>query len=383
MSGIRPFTAADVEAVASLYEREMRSGSGTPAPGLREYLTQVFLDEEGLAGGLRSLVYAQDGEVRAFLGIQGRRFLLDGRPVVLGYCGPLVTAPGSHALAAFLMKAFLDGPQEISLTDGATSSAVRLWTRARGAPHHLTMVRWTRLFRPWAFTSNYLSRRPRLGRLWRPIEWLGRPLAALADRATRALTGGLFRSAPATLRAEPLTPAGMRLGLAALSRQYRLRRDYDEAFLAHLFDEMRRLEERGTLRAHLLRNDAGDIAGWYVYYHNRGGISRVVEIAARPQTVRDVILHLFADADAGGATALQGRLEPALAEPLSHLRTSLQYAPSAALVHSRDPEFFGILCRGEALLTRLDGEWWLGFQLAQLPSPDSRGPRSAPLPAGA
>jgi hypothetical protein len=31
------------------------------------------------------------------------------------------------------------------------------------------------------------------------------------------------------------------------------------------------------------------------------------------------------------------------------------------LVHSRDPEIMAAIHRGEAFLSRLEGEWWLRF----------------------
>ena len=59
---------------------------------------------------------------------------------------------------------------------------------------------------------------------------------------------------------------------------------------------------------------------------------------------------------------LRGRIEPHLLEPLGRRRCLFRYN-GGALVHARDPAVSAALAAPEALLTRLDGEWWMGHHL--------------------
>jgi hypothetical protein len=53
-----------------------------------------------------------------------------------------------------------------------------------------------------------------------------------------------------------------------------------------------------------------------------------------------------------------GRVEPRLVGPLSERRTLLRFGDGRMLVQARRDELVDAILRGDALLTRLDGEWW-------------------------
>ena len=102
--------------------------------------------------------------------------------------------------------------------------------------------------------------------------------------------------------------------------------------------------------------------GWFVYYLRRGGVSDVLQVVSAPRAVDRVLDDLFAHAGRSGAALLRGRLEPLLVDALGRRRCVFRYN-GGALVHSRDPEILRAIAAGEALLTRLDGEWWMGHHI--------------------
>ena len=59
-----------------------------------------------------------------------------------------------------------------------------------------------------------------------------------------------------------------------------------------------------------------------------------------------------------GAAALYGRLEPLLVAPAVNAPSSIRPSDGRLLVHARDHELATVLRAGDALLTRMDGEWW-------------------------
>ena len=108
----------------------------------------------------------------------------------------------------------------------------------------------------------------------------------------------------------------------------------------------------------------GDLLGWYIAYLKPRGRSQVMDIAAVKGQLEVVVDCLFADAWQSGAAALEGRMEPALYEPLSSRRCLVRYG-TRALFHSRDPDVAAAISLGGSALTRLDGEWWMGHHTEQ------------------
>lgn len=94
--------------------------------------------------------------------------------------------------------------------------------------------------------------------------------------------------------------------LPSVSQRRRLYPDYDELFLAWLFDEMAQVRSRGELVKRLIRNREDRVLGWYVAYLQHRGLSQVMQIAARERDAQAVLDHLFYDAQSAGVAALAG-----------------------------------------------------------------------------
>ncbi|MGH2987329.1 MAG: hypothetical protein ACRDLO_11680, partial [Solirubrobacterales bacterium] len=142
------------------------------------------------------------------------------------------------------------------------------------------------------------------------------------------------------------------------------RPDYDTAFAGWLLDELAAVHARGKLRARLVRDADGGALGWFAYYLVPGGLSPAVSVVAGDEPSAGAVLDaLFDDATDGGAAGVHGRLEPLLVAPAAARGCFLRYV-GEALVHARDPAVAALATSRHALLTRLEGEWWMGPQLA-------------------
>jgi hypothetical protein len=355
VSGIRPLERDDLPQVVELYERTMRSGSPTPPPGLLGYFERTLLDHPWAEPDVPSLVYeARDGRILGFLGSHVRRLQFDGRRIRMGCSGQLVSDPEQRRLAigAKLTRSYLSGPQELTITDGATDVVHEMWVNLGGHAAHPGSLAWTRLFRPGrAVGDRWLERRGN-----QRSRRLARAAWPLLDRPARLIARPPAR--PTDVEADELTPRALIEHQPHARGDARLWVDYDVPFLDWLFREMAAVRTRGTLTCRLLRRD-GHILGWYVAYMKPHGLSEVMQIAAARREVGTVLDWLFADAWRSGAAAIEGRLEPALYEPLSGRRCVLRYT-TRALFHTRDPELAAAISLGGATLTRLDGEWWMG-----------------------
>jgi hypothetical protein len=355
VSRIRPVEREDLAQVVELYERTMRSGRRTAAPGLAAYFERTLLDHPWADPEIPSLVFEGEGNrVLGFMGSHVRRLLIDGRQIRMGCGGLLVSDPQERRLGigAWLLRRYLSGPQDLTITDGATDVVHEMWVRSGGYALHPGSLVWTRLFRPWRAVGDLwlgLQGKERLQRILGPA-WA--PLDAPTSRVTRP------PDRPAGVQVEELTPRALIEHQTEVVGNARLRVDYDEPFVGWLFREMAAVRTRGTLARRLLRRE-GRLLGWYVAYLRPRGISEVMSVMATKGQLGTVLDCLFADAWQSGADALEGRLEVPLYEPLSRRRCWLQYG-ARALFYSRDPDVLAAISLGKSALTRLDGEYWMG-----------------------
>jgi hypothetical protein len=360
---VRPMTPEDLPGVAALFEHVARSGSREASPGLASYLARTLFDCPWSDPEIPPLVYESgSGSITGFLGAHARRFRFAGRPIRLACAGPLVTEPdGSKRLAGALLvlRMIRSGPQDMTITDGANAASRRLTETAGGESAYLGALGWIRLLRPASFANNHVFGRRRSRRPAR-IGALLRPLAASADALIGTKQG--LRPLPPDATADELTPGTLLDNLEAVTRSLQLYPDYDEAYLCWAFTEMERVTSRGRLVTSLVRDGRGRFLGWYVYYLQPGGECWVIQIAAVRRKVGLVIDHLFHHAYVGGGTAVRGRVEPGLLEPLSERGGIFRYA-GTSILHSRDPALLATAVSADSLLTYLDGEWWMGPHL--------------------
>lgn len=126
-------------------------------------------------------------------------------------------------------------------------------------------------------------------------------------------------------------------------------------------ERARQRKDHRRLRKLLVKDEAQNINGWFVYSLSRDGVGEVLPMAAKPHAARQVVEHLLEDAAQQGVVALSGRLEPAFAPELSENHCLLHRRERWTLIHSKNPELLYAIQRGDAFLTRLEGEWCLRF----------------------
>ncbi len=359
MSGIRALRSADLPAVCALYERVVRSGTTEYPAALPGYFERTLLDHPWFDDTIPSLVYeTQDGEIVGFIGSYTRRMRLDGRALRLACSGQLVAAPETRhkGVGALLMRRYLAGPQDITITDGATDHVRRIWTGLGGRTSTTQSIGWVKFLRP-SKVGEFLTRRR--GREWltRSLRFVGSGVDAaarrIADRVPR-----LLPAEPATT-ADELGPDDLVEQLRQADGRLRLRPDYDAAYVRWLFTELDAVTFRGTPVHHLVRDGRGRVLGWYVYCLEPGSIAQVMQVAAPGGDVEAVLGHLFWHADTRGAAAVTGRVEAHTIAELQRNRCLL--VPSEwSLVQSEDQGVLALLDTPRTLLTRLDGEWWMG-----------------------
>jgi len=358
MSAIRPLTRDDLPGAVALYAEVVHAGP--PPAGLAGQFERTLFGHPWVDEEIPSLVYddPQHGIV-AFLGSHVRRMRTDGRDLRIGCSGQLVARQGSGppGVGALLLRRYLSGPQDLSTTDGANDTVRVMWERLGGLTAPTYSMGWTRVLRPAGFAVELAARR-------RPYRAAGAAahVARMVDSgAIRIAASGLAAATPQTSDS-PLGADELLDALERLPRSYRLRPAYDRPFLEWLFAEATAVAQRGELRRRVVRAPDGSLAGWYVLYIKPGGISSVLQVGALARQEGAVLDHLIDDARRAGSVAVQGRVEAPLLPALVERRCLFRRS-EWALLHSSDTDVLAAIAYGGALLTRLEGEWWMGHHL--------------------
>ena len=349
---VRPFAEPDITQVAALHRRVF---AGSPSSdhaldAYHRYFGEVFLGRAATDGGLSSLVYERDGDIRGFLGVRPLRMRVKGRPILAAVCSQFAIDPSERGLAGLqMLKACFAGPQAVSIADEAGDNARKMWEWCGGAALLPYSIHWIRPLRPSQAAIALAARHlPNV------------PCLAVLTRATRILDNAVEwrrarRSTRTTVRGtrEELDETTLLEHVARFTGRCAIVPDYTAQSVPWIFKRLTHGASTRSVRRQLIRDDTGNAIGWFIYVIARDRVGEVLSIAAGAGAARLVLDHLTEDARAHGAVALAGRHDPGLTPELSERLSFLYRRGQWALAHSRDVTLMQALQRGEAFLSRL------------------------------
>lgn len=359
---VRRFTEDDVSQVAALHMRVTGAAGGDSPEFVESYRTnfsQVFLNHPWMDDEIGSLVYQEnDGRITGFMGIIPRRMTMNGEVVQAAITSEFVVDASARGLAGVkLQSAALAGPQDLTLADEANAISRDLFEALGGSTSFLHSTRWIYPIRPFEYARDVLKQAK--GDPTSLLLRVSSPIARALDWLTARILKYPPSPPPTSLIGEELTCETLLACLPDVTGRQHLRPEYDRASLSWLLARAAQVKKKGRLRQVLVRTGKGEVAGWYLYYANRGGVSELVHFCARPPFVRGVMEHLFQHASQSGTLAVAGRLEPDSAQVISDKRCLCRVGPEWLLYHSQRPDLLGAFARGDVRISRLDGEWCL------------------------
>jgi len=357
---VRALVEADIPQVAQVHRASFRLDHEPKFGEYEEYFTRVFLDSAAADRGISSLVYQEhDGRIAGFVGIVPRRVTIGGRRYQAAISSQFVVDPASHVglVALRLAKAYLEGPQDLSIADEANDVSRKIWEGLGGSTALLLSMYWTRALRPTALALSFLGRRRALA----PVAVAGRPFAAIADGLAVRLPGSQFRQTPRSTSSEPLFAQTVVAEAPALCGDAALRVEYDEQTFQRLLDRTAGRAAGGRALNAVVKNGAS-ILGWYIAHLDAEGAAEVSQIAASAATINGVLDHLFHHAWREGAVSVSGRLDPRFTQPLSDQYCLFHRRGPWVLIKANKPELLRALESGATCLSRFDGEWSLRFR---------------------
>lgn len=359
MGRIRPLVEDDIPDIAELRRRTFPHSNYASTADLGAHLREMFLDGSWCDDTLASLVYEDArGRVVGFLGVFPRWMVLEGAPVRVAILTQLMVDPAHRGgIGRKLLCECFSGSQDLSLADSANHVGRNVWGKAGGRTALLYSLYWMRPLRPWRYAATGIGG----GIAQRLVRALASPAMTVADAAATRLAGSWFRLKAPTLPGTDLSVRMMVEHWPILTRSHSLAAQADEATLEYVLRQLARKHDLGNLERVLVRDGSGAVIGWYVYYVNVGEIGQVVQVAAAADRYGEIFDHMCYRAWKGGVLALQGRVEPHLLSDLEAKRCVIRQTGPWTLVHSANPDVLGAIERGNALISRLDGEFWMVF----------------------
>lgn len=368
MGSVRPLAPEDIPRIVRLYATVFGPLATDALDGLESALHEIFLGHPWRDEDLPSLVYQEKTQgIVGCLGVMPRPMAMDGRLVRAAISHTFMVHPASRSTPAAmeLVRAYLSGPQDLSMAQG-TSVSRRMFEAVGGSTSLLYSLGWTRVLRPSRYALSFLKRRGLPTILSQALM----PVCYVADAAVaRGFRNPLYLSPPEACGVE-LDADTLWRCLSAFSRGRSLRPTCEADPLKWLLELLDRRSGDGTFRKIIVRDSSQGILGYYLYYQTPGNLGEVVQIAARPDSIKDVLSHLFYDAWSHGLTAVSGQLDPAYLPSFAAQYCLFNRGDGSwLLVHSKYPDLLTAIHRGDAFLTRLEGEWWIGSALMRSLTP--------------
>jgi hypothetical protein len=358
---VRRFTRDDIPRVAQLHREVYPPGTAhrTDVGAYDAYFNSVFLQNPAGEGPLSSLVYEEgNGKIVGFVGIVRRRVTINGCRYEAAVSSQFIVGRQANTplVAVRLLKAYVEGPQDLSIADEATESARKLWESVGGTTLPLQSLYWTRPLRPARLAISFARQRRALA----PFAIAAAPLAWALDTLATRLPGGHFRQADPSVDAEELSAKTIAAYAQDMYRDQAMWVDYDERTLQWLFDRAATRRSGGRVLTAAFRRKL-NVVGWYICHLHPGGQAQVVQLAATSSSINDVLDHLFYHAWRNGAVAANGRLDPRFMQVLSDKYCLFHRRGPWFLVKARRPELLSAFQSGKAAFSLIDGEWSLRF----------------------
>lgn len=359
MGEIRAFEPSQIREVAAMQLKVIRGDPRPPSAAFQQYFKLMFFENPWRCDDLPSLVYLHQGKVAGFLGVIPREMEFAGRRIRVAVVSQLMVDRDVYrGLAGHdLMKRFLAGPQDLSYSDGATEAAYLCWRGAGAQAATLYCLEWLRVLRQARYMGMLFAEK---GGGWRRFSGALKPAAALLDTAIGALPFRAARAPVSEYVSEEATVDDLLAAIREIGWRDPLRPAYEDKSFHWMMAETERARNNGTLRLGVVR-DGARRAGWFVYFAKRGGTSPVLQIGARTQAFDGVLRALLADAWRHGSVAVRGQAVPHHLSSLTRQFCGLKHLWPTVLFHSRHQAVTDAILRGDAALSRLDGEWWMRF----------------------
>jgi len=355
---IRDFEKRDIESVARMFQRTFRGKSADKekvSPSLVASLEQSFFGHPWQDAGLNSKVATDDaGRVLGFIGVIPARLQVGERSVLAAFAGSMmVEDPKANPLiGARLLRAFLSGPQDISLTETANATALGMWQKLGHALDPAYSLNWVRVLRPVSTAVHLLEHRLRLA-------YLLRPFGRIADRLISVVRRPSFGNGEGRkLEFRDVTREEFGKAALVLKDVYAMHPDWDERSLGWFLEQSEQKRSFGYPEWRVAYGPDSKPAAAYVYFAKVGGIGWVLQALSQPARADEMVEDLFAHAYHYGCASVRGAAHPWLTPALLQRKAAF-LGRSFYVAHAKDKTLLEPIKSGQALISGIAGERWM------------------------
>ena len=352
MAHIRRFAAHDATAVADLFQAVFRK-SKAPAPAsLADYFIDIYLNHPWSDPEIGALVYVDnDGRVRGFIGVNVVPMIWQDRPIRAAYAGSLmVDAPETDPLAgARLLRAYLNGAQDISISETANTASFGMWRKLGGEMVVGRSYEWVRVLRPLSLAATVAARKL-------PVLNQVRFATSLLDLAAAKVLPAL--PALSIDAGRDVAPGELADVILQATAGHNLRPAFDASALAYLLAHAARKEDRGPPIARIVHDRRGTPIGGYLAHGGRHDVLRVLQTFSLPAKADLVVDDMLATAQRIGASGVAGNTQPEMMPRLQALGC-LYVLRYVTVIHARDPALRAAAQSADAMLNGIGGECWM------------------------
>ncbi|HSP25884.1 MAG TPA: hypothetical protein VLQ65_11990 [Saliniramus sp.] len=353
---VRAVRADDIPAIGRLFQHVFRKSNAPPSAALTDYLHRLFVAplaaQAGDEDAIVSLVHeSSGGAVTGFIGIIAMPILVDGEKRRAAFAGTLMVDDRIRDPLAGprLLRGFLAGPQDVSLSETANEVSQTMWRKLRGTVLPDYSLEWLRIFRPAAFAVASAAVR------WPVLSTFQAAAVPLDFACTRLMHTAPARLEPA-FRDETIDDDALAMLLERCTAHYPVRPEWSAMNLRAMLADARQKSRYGPMVQRVVMRGDKPI-GLFIYHAHPRGIAHVLQVAALPGRLEDVVDCLFAQAFDAGLAGLRGRTQPALLDAML-VRNCWFRHRSSTVVISRNQVLLQYVANGKAFINGLGGETW-------------------------
>lgn len=356
VSSVRALERADLAAVANLLVGAFKSSDRPAGEALVRYLGELFLDFPDRDPDINSLVHVdRENRITGFIGAISQTMAWQGRTLRMAIANSFAVDKRSRdpMAAAHLLRSFLRGPQDLSLSDRANETSLAMWRTMRGPSLPYYSFDWLRVLHPAGYAIARMADHSGVAAVLSP---LAGGIDNLIERRDPRWSVAPLK--PTTgLVVDDVDDDTLLDVIPGLVADAALRPVWTEAGLRQVLRDAAHKSTLGPLIRQVVRNRTGAIVGAYLYHARPHGIAQTLHVLPARNQAGLVLDCLLADASSRGAVAVSGRAQPSLLEPLMDRRATFR-SPQRCLVGSNDPGVLAALEKGDAVVTGLVGEYW-------------------------
>ena len=354
---IRPLSKADLPSVVSLHVRARYGDVPYASEPTVSYLNKLLFANPHRHDKIRSLVCEDEsGSIVGFWGVIPRRMRLRNRTLLVAVGFLLNVAPEvrKRGIGTQLLSVYLDGPQDLSISDRATEAFKRIYLPLGGTVAPLNTLVWHWPLRP-ARHALTLVRKKNLP-ISKFLFWAG-PLCDIADSFLKAKIEAHYSL---KLIDNPLNSNDLLECTRKLHSNDTFQFEESHTDLSWFVEILNERNSAGELHILMCNNDTGALIGWCVYGVHDNEVE-ILFINYVHKYTQEFMWHVEAKLYRAGYTVVHGRLKKTLFDVMYNKNIYITMKAHWALFHTNDVELKNLILRGDVNISRLDGGWWLRF----------------------